>query len=534
MRSAPLSAIMKSTTARPSGREDMDKALDFLRNWLPVGRRDDGHDGAEALREWLDGMRGAPADEVAASLAKRLTAMVAVQGNQHMRIKLLDTFDDIAQELLPALERDIEAAALPFDAATQARALAADNLLKALAAGYANVALGIEMRRLASGLSPLVLHALQRAIATLRRRQLLACRAYAAPSPASWRQLHELYRTAARLELLGAVKTGLPIGQLYISTLLIAYAEPGKFARTELDTLLDCAVRGAALVRLRRHEAIGKLRPDAPLFVIAPGDSGPGRPLVRSLAGTEGDRLYLDCSELAATLRSDIGAKARLDMPHEWLLPNASLPMLRTLAAMWGAQATRRFSRMRFKPRTDLVVGLADIGLFLAGAAFRRRRDDASKRAVPASPAISEWSLIDESADGFGIRYVRGPIGGVEVGDVVAIRPRESSQVQICVVRRVSNTAQNRFELGLQGLAPQAVVVDLPAIDGGRRSRAVLMPRLPAYQNAAGLLAAPGTVPSGLEVRCPVGGRTLRLRLAQQIESNGSSEFHLLRPVAAT
>lgn len=511
----------------------MDKALDFLRNWLPVGRREDGQDGAQALRDWLEGMRSAPVEEVAASLAKRLTAMVAVQRNQHMRIKLLDTFDDIAQELLPKLERDIEAAALPFDATTQTRALAADNLLKALAAGYGNVALGIEMRKLAGGLAPLVLHALQRAIATLRRRQLLAYRAYAAPSPASWRQLHELYRTAARLELLGAVRSGLPIGQLYISTLLIAYAEPGKFARTGLDTLLDCAVRAAALVRLRRADATGNLRPDAPLFVIAPGDSGPGKPLVRMPAGADSDRLYLDCSELAATLRSDIGAKARLDMPHEWLLPNAPLPMLRTLAAMWGAQPTRRFSRIRFKPRTDLVVGLTDIGLFLSGAAFRRRRDDSSKRVLPASPSISEWSLIDESADGFGVRYVRGPIGNVEVGDVVAIRPRDNSQVQICVVRRVSNTAQNRFELGLQGLAPQAVVVDLPAIDGGRRNRAVLMPRLPSYQNAAGLLALPGTVPPGLEVRCPLGGRTLRLGLAQQIDGNGTSEFHLLRPLAA-
>ena len=73
--------------------------------------------------------------------------------------------------------------------------------------------------------------------------------------------------------------------------------------------------------------------------------------IVRTRDNDRPETLYLDCSELAATIRSDIGAKTRLDMPHEWLLPNASLTMLRALSAMWGAQPTRRYSRMRFKPR---------------------------------------------------------------------------------------------------------------------------------------------------------------------------------------
>jgi cyclic-di-GMP-binding protein len=510
----------------------MDSALDFLRNWLPIGQRDDGTENARALRDWLDGMRDAPAEEVVASLAQRLSAMVAMQGNLHMRLKLLDAFDDIAQELLPALEHEIATVPLPFDARAQARAIAADNLLKALAAGYSNVATSIEMRKLAGGLGPLVQHALQRAIASLRRRQLLAYRAYATPSTTSWQQLHELYRTGARLNLLGPAKSGLPVAQLYVSTLLVAYADPGKFARTEIDALLDCAVRGAALIRIRHAGEIHEIRQGAPLFVIAPGETGPGKPLVRTRDSGKADCLYLDCSELAATVKSDIGAKARLDMPHEWLLPNASLDMLHTLSAMWGAQPTRRYSRMRFKPRADLVIGLLDVSLFLTGGAYRRRREDGSRR-TPSSPAVSEWALIDESPDGFGIRYVRGEIGNVEVGDVVAIRPRESSRVQVCLVRRVSNAGQARFELGLQNLAPQAMVVELPASNGAGRAKAVLLPRMPAYGNAPGLLARPGSVEDGLELRCATGNETLNLRPLQRIEGNGNNEFHLLQATPA-
>jgi len=507
----------------------MNTPLDFLRAWLPIGQRENGGDNAEELRLWLDSMAAAPAEEIAASLAQRLTAMIAVQENLHMRTRLLDTFDDIAQELLPRLEKEIQRTPLPFTARAQHRAIAADNLLKGLASGYTNVVVSIEMRKLASGLGQMAQHALQRAIASLRRRQLLAYRAYAAPSPASWQQLHELFRTAMRLDLLGPPKSGPTVGQLYVSTLLIAYADPGKFDRSELDLLHDCAVRASALVHLRAAEQVRELRPDTPLFVIQPGDNGPGKPLVRTPQNAQSGRLFLDCTELAATLRSDIGARARVDVPHEWLLPQAPLPMLRMLAAMWGAQPTRRYSRMRFRPRADLVAGLLDVTLFLTGAAYRRRRDDPSRRHHPTAPAISEWVLVDESPDGFGVRYVRGDIGAVAVGDIVAIRPRESSRVQICLVRRVSNAGQTRFEIGLQNLSPSGVVVELPASTGGLRGKAILLPRMPAFGNAAGLIAPPESVPPTLELRYPTGGRELVLRLAQRLESGSACEFHLLR-----
>lgn len=507
----------------------MTSPLDFLRNWLPIAHRSDGNTDAQGLREWLDSMSDAAAEDIAASLAPRLHPMLSAQSNLHMRIKLLDTFEEIVGELLPALEHEVASALLPFTAATQAKALAADNLLKALASGYASVLGIIESRHLGSGLMQLAQHAAQHAMLVLRRRLLLAYRAYASPSTGTWQQLHELFRISERIGILGATKSGQPIEHIYVSALLVGYADPGKFARTELEMLQDFAERGANLVHLRKPEAIGDLHSGAPLFVVAPGETGPGKPLVRTRTPGTDNHLYLDCTNLASTIRSDIGAKARLDMPHTWLLPHAPLSMLRTLAAMWGAQPTRRFSRMRFKPHADLVIGLLDVSLFLAGGALRRRSNDAERRGMNC-PAISEWVLIDESPDGFGIRYRKGEVGNVEVGDIVGIRPRESSHVQICLVRRVSNAGPMRFELGLQNLSPHALVVDLPAEDGKVRAKAVLLPRMPAYNNAAGLLTRPGSMPKNLEILYPAGGSTVRFKLAQRVEGNSRSDFFLLSP----
>ncbi|MCP5268915.1 MAG: hypothetical protein H6943_07750 [Zoogloeaceae bacterium] len=508
----------------------MDSPLDFLRNWLPLGRRDDNGDDAQTLRAWLDEMSGAPTAELLESLALRLAPMAGAQKNLHMRVKLIDTFDEIARDLLPPLEQELGQISLPLSPAMQAKALAADNLLKALASAYAAVLGSIEARHLASGLVQLAQQAAQQAIIALRRRQLLACRVYANPSASSWQHLHELHQTCVRLGLMGKPRTGLPIEQLYYSTLLLAYADPGKFARTELDTLLDCAEIGAGLIHARAAETIKDAHPETALFVVDPKSKDPGKPLVRTRASNPKELLYLDCTSLAAGIRSDIGAKSRIDVqPHPWLFPKAPLPMLRTLAAMWGAQPTRRFSRMRFKPRADLVIGLFDVSLFLAGGAFRRRQNDHDYRPGK-SPAISEWLLIDESPDGFGVRYRRGELGSIEVGDVVGIRPRESSQVQICLVRRVSNAGQARFEIGLQNLSPHALVVDVPGLNGHGHSKGVLLPRMPAYNNAAGLLSVPGSVPAGLEIAYPAGDKTLHLKLAQRVEGNTRNDFHLMLP----
>ena len=67
-------------------------------------------------------------------------------------------------------------------------------------------------------------------------------------------------------------------------------------------------------------------------------------------------------------------------MPHEWLLPNASLSMLRSLSAM-GSTAHAALLTHALQSRADLVIGMLDVTLFLSGAVYRRRRDDGSKLA---------------------------------------------------------------------------------------------------------------------------------------------------------
>jgi len=95
------------------------------------------------------------------------------------------TGEDIRHETeqaLPTLEQEISQAVLPLPLVTTTAALHVDNLLKGLSIAYAGIARGINQGQLESGMSHLFHRSVQRAMAMVSRRQLLAYRAYAAPS----------------------------------------------------------------------------------------------------------------------------------------------------------------------------------------------------------------------------------------------------------------------------------------------------------------------------------------------------------------
>ncbi|MBL8490601.1 MAG: hypothetical protein JNM82_07470 [Rhodocyclaceae bacterium] len=513
----------------------METPLRFLRDWLTLGAAKGGDRAGEALRAWLEGLAGSPPEEMAVAIAKRLPNLVAAQPNHHMRLKLLDAFDVAVEQFLPELERQIAAFPLPLNPEHQATALAADNLLKALALAYGTVAVGIESRKLGSGLGQLWRNAAQRAMAARARRKVLAYRVYATPSPTSWRQMHRIYRRARLRGCAADERAGLSIEGIYVAALLFAFANPSKFSRQDQEAILGTIERFGSRARLREPTEAERVRGgDRDLFLIPADDESPGRPLHRvtaSAIGAEG--LILDCRELAAALRHEGDpAPAGLD------------PALADrLADMWSGQPTRRFTRVRFKPRSDLVSGLERVTRFIEGEALQRRRQDRppAEGAVGAAAGgnghdlgMSEWAIVNESPDSYGLRYLQGDPGRLDVGDLVGMRTRESARVHVCLIRRVSNAGQTRLELGVQELAPAAVPVEFLGSTPGEIGRGILLPAMPAHGGGPGLVAPPGSVASGDDVTLRREGRFLSYKAGRRLEGGPGLEVFRLEPPRGT
>jgi hypothetical protein len=503
----------------------MESPLQLLRELFPFGPTSAEQKSAAAVRGLLDTVTGLSPLEIIARLTGSVLPSISGQPNLHMRFKLLEDVRLEAEQALPVLEKQIGQAVLPLPLDTATAALHADNLLKGLAISYTGIARNINKNLQNDGLSHLLHRSVQRAMAMLARRQILAYRAYAAPSTSSWQTLHELYQLACGQRWKPLNGQTAPIEHEYLGALLFAYLEPTKLPRAEIDLINTCTRQLAAYAQVGEvTPETGNAKTTDACFVVRPDEGNPGYPLMRLPAGTSiFGSILIDCTQVIAALDRNITR-----LPGKVIDPDLDAPpaLLQALRLAIGGKSARRFSRTRFRPRGDLVSGLGSVLSFLDGNTFSRRSVDASSRYDGRDYTSSEWAMVDESPDGFRLRFIKGEKRNMGAGDIVALQPRESSKIHVCLVRRISSS-HVRLELGLQLMSPQVSVVDIVAEDTPDQ-RAVFLHSLPAYGKYSGLITTPGAYQTGQKIMVKLPGRSLHRQIGTCMEANEGLEFFAL------
>jgi len=499
----------------------MGSPLEIFRELFPFNHPVVRQKPAAATRSLLETIaRLAPLD-AAATLTSRGIPSIAEESDLQIRFTLLEGLRQAAEHILPTLEEQVMQAALPLPGEVTNAAIHADNLLKALAAAYADIARKICKNLLKAELSTLHHQSILRAINALTRRQFLACRAYTAPSETSWQMLHGLYLMACDPGARALNGETAPIEHEYLGALLFAYMEPGKLPRTELEAIHTCTHQLAA------YAAVGEASPEIQnkatesSFLVRPGEGNPGYSLTRLPVGTPlAGSLIIDCSQVMAALDRNLSRQ-----PGKAVQPDldASPSLLQNLRLVIAGKSARRFNRTKFRPRADLIGGLSAVINFVNGNTCSRRAHDGIGRHESRAFFTSEWSLVDEGPDGFRVRYIKGEKSIIGVGELVALQPRESSKIHICLVRRIASSSA-RLELGLQLLSPQVSVVD---VTSGRNAstRGVFLHSLPAFGKFSGLIVPPGKFMSGQKITFNSLGRTLHRQIGKCIEANQGLEF---------
>mgnify|MGYP003493262292 FL=1 len=505
----------------------MKSALRLFRDLIPFSLPHAKKKAAE-VRELLNTVAGLSSYEVVTELTSQVIPAIVKQQNLHMRFKLLEDARQEAEKALPVLERHIDYAELPLPLAATTSALAADNLMKALVNGYFDIAKAIVEGNQHKTLSRMFQRATLCSMILLARRQQLAYRTYTKPSSSSWTMLHELYQTARNFGTRLPDEDISPITHQYLSTLLFAYLEPSKLHRAELAAAIFCTQQ------LASYAVIAEVTPEtnttqasASSFVVRPDEGNPGTPLQRLPRGIPiFDGIIIDCSGVLKALDRSVNRHTEITDEPGLEIPPA---LLHTLQLALGGRSMRRFARKRFKPHADLVGGIGQVIPFIEGSARSRRSADTASQHGPKSFVPSEWSLIDQSPDGFLVRFIQGENWKIGVGNIVALQPRESSKVHVCMVRRIATNTEGRFELGLQALSPQVSVVDLPGHNENRRG--IYLHRLPAYGDLPGIIARPGQLASGHKLNLAAYGKTQLWQIGRRLEASEGLEFFALVPL---
>jgi len=506
----------------------MNAAFRLFRDILPFSQQMAEKKSSDA-RELLDTVVGLSASEVAVQLTSHVIPTVVEQRNLTMRFKLLEDTRQEAETALPVLERHVDSSVLPLPRTVRASALAADNLLKALAAAYFDIAKTIAKSGHQRGYVHLLQRTVNRAMLLIARRQNLAYNSYTSPSSTSWLMLHELYQIVRDLRALHPETNITPLEQQYLSALLFAYIDPSKLQRDELTVAIFCTQQLAV------HAAIVRVTPDtptckaaSPCFLVRPEVGSPGAPLLRLPKGTPTlGGFIVDCTVVLEALN-----KSAEHADHGYSDPGLDIPpgLLQIFQHAIGSQSIRRFSRMRFSPRAHIVCGISQVISFLEGNPVSRRAADlAGNTAEQHSFSHSEWSLIDQSPYGFLVRFLQGDQCQVGVGNIIALQPREERDVHVCLVRRIAVSEDGKVELGVQALSPKVSAIRLPG--HGEIRRGLYLHSLPAFSNRPGIIAHPGHFASGHKIKFELQGSNLLLQVGRRLEAAEGLEFFALVPL---
>lgn len=507
----------------------MDKGLQKLRGFLAFGREKSERDEPLGLRDLLESLHEKSSLEVVVTLTDVYLPAVAGVSNLHMRFKLLENSRTEIERCLPALEKYVGNAALPLSEKARNAALRGDNLLKMLASTYAGVASGIEAQKLDTVLGHLLQQSARRAMQALLRRQLLAYRAYATPSASTWQHMHDLYRSTRLLRLAQGTGDIQTVEQCYATALMLAYADPNKFRRSEVDLLRAAVDHVAASAVLVEASTVQENQPaTVSQFFIKTDEGTPGKPIARVTAGTpRAGNFILECRHVVAALDRRLNpSDEAAASPDPMTQPDLNTPekILIALRTALGGQVTRRFHRQRFKPKADLVFGLPQLINFLDGFALARRQGDA--QAQPGDFTLSEWAIVDESPDGFRVRYTKGDQQQFQAGDVIGLQQKDHGRIHVCLLRRIANIGNGHLELGLQEISSDSTIVTLPT------GKAVFLHNMPGYARRPGILISPRSLPPDGKLTIELETGSMHYTVSRCIEENPGVELHLLEIAA--
>lgn len=472
-------------------------------------------------QRFAESLADLPPEERARRLAAEIPQLLGGAEGTEGKLGLLEAVATAAEPLIGAVEREIDRAPAPLDADVLRRALAADNLLKAMSTEYQAIVGALASRTSAPEVA--LKQSTLSAVRLLTRRQWLACRAGRTGSAAAWRHLHRLHRLSRERGFAAFGEADDTVESNYLAAVMLALADPASLPKNDLVSVLDTVRRLAPLARLIDERADGG--PDArtagrPL-VVGIHDQLPALASNGGLSAATSWRIDLD--QPITRLQEEIRISEEGPQSLREQIGRPRLRALTRLLERWRNQPVRRFTRQRMRPRVDIVTSVDRLWWALSGPGVSVRRPTGGHE----DPA--EWIIVDESADGFGLRLASGRRPDIDVGDVIGVGMRDIGRLHLCIVRRIDDGPKQRCQVGVQQLGPEAAAVILSMTPGGPRESAIRLPRMPAQGGRAGLLIDTGRLPRNALVH-ELDGDAAGFVVGQAVEDNGRHAIHLIEP----
>lgn len=496
-----------------------------------VSQRMDG----DALQAWLESL---PVGHKPADSAFRLADLA-----EHLRLpnmgqrkleRLVELIADRAGTILKALDTFLLHPPVPLTSAHEKAYQAADRLMAEMAVSQIAIAERAPLRWLGLRSGNEAKRRIERALQFSARRIVLAYRVGARPPSDSWLSLHALYRTICDLGIENQHQEEFSASpkHTYLRTLLLALAEPSKLTAGMFDHVMFYVERHADLAELSVLPVNALRTLGDGHFIVDVRRPLPAQSARRAAeASLHGDWL-LNCGPVLTQLSGQMAAVAAGVPPIKVGLPKAAekpgyQQLLAYLAGSWGQPPTRRHTRNLFLPRADVMLGFPAIWLELG---LNVTPDELEKRADRSHSG--EWSIINESPLGYGLRFVSGTTGALFAGQLVGVRPHSGGPMLVGVLQRLHTGPRRSVEIGVEILAARPVRVTIPRDDDGMESiQALLLARSAQLNNQLAMAAEPGRLRPGVTFSVKVRERPATVRVVNRLPQGRSFDLFAVEVV---
>ena len=431
------------------------------------------------------------------------------------RLQALEAYLPYVIRTAESLAENYADSLLPLGEEAKASAHKAELLWLELGYGYKLVLTELQNQLIKIGVTKNSALAIYRAISAISCYKSLYHQTYVNPPSHVWRDLHQLYFCAVKLELQKieieskprhAHALALPsIEDVYKHTLLTSLATPEQLSQYDMRLISNYLTHHIKHTHITA--AIAKEN-TAGLFIIkldsdkAPAIYSKQKETINPITDAA-----LHTLDMISAMHEDLKVMQNNQLPINGSIPKNSqchdyIELLTHLIKNWGTNPKRTFSRTKKNGGIEVIVGIKALYNMLTG--------------IEVLP--SHWDILNISPTGFAARRYQSSEKNISIGEIVAIKAINEKSYSIGIVRRANCGNRDRLDIGVQLIAPQAIGAIGHVEDSNHDAHILLLPQISSLDQAAMIVAPRGTYAPDRTLRITRDGLSKKIMLTKLVE----------------
>ncbi|QLG87816.1 hypothetical protein HQ393_05830 [Chitinibacter bivalviorum] len=488
------------------------------------------------VKDWLIALPTANVLEAGRLIQGALAVLNRVKVDADVRTTLLTEYQNSLEMLTGAFEIAYASPGLPMKESARAAAQLARNVWLELAVGWKlAIADKLEKRFGFFNAHPKAPPQLMQALLyAYWRVYQVSGRLYQTLPEGIWSECHQLFRYAAENKMLdepknenAKEKSARPIATLYKQMVLLALADPHRFAGLELDKVLEIIESYAPHAHF---QPLSKLASSAGFFLVELNtDKAPCYVGNRSLDNYAGQAVLFDTIELAKKLhKAEHTVEAKAPMAKDRVKVQMWLEILRRVIRQWSIVPHRHYQRIPTESTVSVAFGIRR-AVFRLNAGQHLVNGHDKPIIAEKDLQLTQWQVINESPGGYGILAHELPKEQAKAGEIVALSVAENANWMVASIRWLHQHHNGSMEMGLQVMSAKAVPVLMRPTLGAETPAyfpALMLPAIPALKQAARIVTQKGQYTPLREYSVIMGQREQFIRTAKLVEQqNGYDLF---------